>query len=298
MGAAQRAVAGCRTVVAGRAEEIEEPVHVGRQKGERPLSTEQVVHREVKRCVRGFGAFLVVSAFVVLAASESANADTIDVARDYSNYTMGTSSSGHSGGGEWGVLNITGSLSVPPMGSGVAISGNTFQSFCLERNETLVPGTYNYSLSNAAHNGGVGGATNGADPISAATAWLYDLWWKGGLTNVNGFSYNYTAGSGRVSSAGELQDAIWLLENELTNSQISTTSAGYAWAQAALSAVGNSTSIGNVRVLTLTDSTGNHQDILVMVPLPSAALLGIGLMSAVGAFGIIRRRKNQSSVLA
>jgi len=274
---------------------VDRDVGTGPLRGDRE---EGVGARRSRRGVRTL--VLTVAALAVsFVMSRAAQADTLDIARDYNNYSMTTSSSGHSGGGEWGVLNITGSLSVPAMGSGVAISGNTFQSFCLERNETLGPGTYNWSLSDSAHNGGVGGAVNGSDPISAATAWLFDVYWRGALTNVNGFSYNYTAGSNRVASAGELQDAIWLLENELTSSQINQSGAGYAWAQAALSAVGNSTSIGNVRVLTLTDSSGgNHQDILVMVPLPSAAMLGLGLLAAVGAVGIARRRRNQSSVLA
>jgi len=235
-----------------------------------------------------------VSAFVVaLAAAQAAQADTLVVARDYNNYSMGTSSSGHTGGGEWGIVSING-FTPPSAASGVTYSGNTFQTFCLERNETLSPGTYTWTMSDSAHNGGVGGATNNADPICAATAYLYGLFYSGQLTNFGGYSYNYTFGSNRTASAGELQDAIWLLEDELTSTQINHSTAGWAWAQAAISAVGSSTSIGNVRVLTLTDSNGNHQDVLVMVPLPSAALLGFGLMSAVGAVGILRRRKNHS----
>jgi len=238
-----------------------------------------------------------VSAFAVaIATTQAAHADTLVVARDYNNYSMGTSSSGHTGGGEWGINSIssTSGFAPPSAASGVTYSGNTFQTFCLERNETLSPGTYNWTLSSAAHNGGVGGATNNTDPICAATAYLYGLFYSGQLTNFGGFSYNYNFGSNRTASAGELQDALWLLEDELTSSQINHSTAGWAWAQAALSAVGSSTDIGNVRVLTLTDSTGNHQDVLVMVPLPSAALLGFGLMSAVGVVGILRRRKSHS----
>jgi hypothetical protein len=221
-----------------------------------------------------------------------AQADTLQVATDFNNYT----NHGQFGqGGEWGIVSISG-LTPPAMGSGVAASGNVFQTFCLERNEQLSPGTYDWTLSNAAHNGGVGGATNGADPISAATAYLFDLWWSGNLTDLGGSgnSYDYSFGSGRVNSAVEMQNAVWYLENELTDGQIDHSSLGYAWAQAALSAVGSSTSIGNVRVLTLTDQTTGaaRQDVLVLVPLPPAAMIGLGLMSALGLVGFLRRRRN------
>lgn len=223
--------------------------------------------------------------------TQVAQADTLVVTRDFSNYTA-------SSGGEWGIVSISG-LNTPTMGSGVAFSGNAFQSFCLERNEAVSPGTYNFTLSNSAHNGGVGGATNGADPISAATAYLFGLWWQGNLVNFGGSgnSYNYTFGSGRVASATELQNAIWYLEGELTANQISSSSVGWAWAQAALSAVGSSTDIGNVRVLTLTDSAGNPaQDMLVLVPLPTAAMIGFGLLSVIGVVGTLRRRRNRTDL--
>jgi len=220
-----------------------------------------------------------------------AQADTLEITRDYSNYTAAQ-------GGEWGIVSISG-LTPPPMGSGVAPSGNVFQSFCLERNESLSPGVYNWSVSDSAHNGGVGGATNGADPISAATAYLFGIWWHGGLTDFGGSgnSYDYSFGSGRVASATQLQRAIWVLEEELASNQIDHSSLGWIWAQAALSAVGNSTDIGNVRVLTLTTSSGTaSQDILVLVPIPPAAMIGLGMMSAMGVVGLIRRRKNRSNL--
>jgi len=244
--------------------------------------------------IRGFVAAGTIAACLGLA--QAAHADTLTIARDYTNYTMGTSVSGHTGGGEWGVSSING-LTPPSMGSGVGISGNVFQSFCLERNETLSPGTYNWSLDTGARNGGVGGATSNFDPIGAATAILFTKFWNGTLTNYGGTgnSYNYTAGSGRVSTAGELQDAIWYLEGELTSSQVDHTSLAWAWAQQALTDAGSSTDIGNVRVLVLTDSGGgNHQDILVLIPLPPAAMLGLGLLSAIGVAGLIRRRKTQA----
>jgi len=283
-----------------------EVVGKGRPPGGRPSDTERLSDVPGIEPARSLGLSRfrtrLVAATVFAAAcfglSGIARADTLVITRDFNNYT----STGQFGqGGEWGISSING-LTPPATASGVTYSGNVFQSFCLERNETLSPGTYTWELSNAAHNGGVGGATNGSDPISAATAYLFGLWWNGQLTDLGGTgnSYNYSFGSGRISSALELQNAIWYLEGELTSSQMNQNSLGWAWAQAAISAAGTSESIsaiGNVRVLTLTDSNGGrHQDILVLVPLPPAAAIGLGLMSAMGVVGLIRRRKQRTNL--
>jgi hypothetical protein len=172
-----------------------------------------------------------------------------------------------------------------------------FQTFTLERNEELSPGTYNWTLSHYAHAGGSGGATDGADPLSNATAGLFLLFNRGLLTNYAGHSYDYTSGSGRVASAGELQDAIWYLEGELSDSEIDHDSVAWAWAQQALSdnPDGRFPSTGNVRVLTLTDAQGGaHADILVLMPLPPAVLPALVLLAAVAVAGVIRRHRLQT----
>jgi hypothetical protein len=245
----------------------------------------------IRRGIGARSAFLglAIAAASVLGTTAVAEAGTVTITTNSSQYSS-------SGAGEWGVTAITG-LGVVSMGSPGAFSGNLFQTFCLERNESLSSGTFNYSLDTGARAGGVGGATGGFDALSSQSAWLFTTWYNGNLTNANGFSYNYNYGSGRVASAGQLQTALWLLEGELTESQVDHSTAGYAWYLLAnSSSEAANFGLGNVRVLVLTDTTtgANRQDVLVMVPLPSAALLGLGLMTAVGAFGLIRRRRNHS----
>jgi len=158
-----------------------------------------------------------------------------------------------------------------------------FQSFCIEKNEYVtMGGTYYYTISTDAIAGGVGGASGGKDPLSYYTAYLYNEFATGSLS-----SYSY--GTDRSSSAGELQEAIWYLENEVAaaDGQAAT------WVQEAVNAVGVSLpgytasgtatwgqTLGSVRVLNLytKDASGkitNCQSQLYVVPLPGAVLLGL-----------------------
>jgi hypothetical protein len=232
-----------------------------------------------------------------LAGTQVAEAGTITLQYGPGQYSA-------NGGGEFKVTAFTGA-SVPVQGSGVQISGGYFQTFCLEHSETFSPGTsYSWTLSDAAHAGG-GDAAHGAsqdangnwyDPISSETAYLYTQFWNGTLSwtdsSGNAKDYDYTVGSGRAASAAALQQAIWYLENEQTITN--TSSDAYRLVLAAQSAVssGQWSGIGNVRVLTLTDSSsGAHQDQLFMVPLPRSVLLGLGLMGGLGVVGFVRRRR-------
>ncbi len=211
------------------------------------------------------------------------------------------------GGGEFKVTQFSGS-GVPTQGAGVQISGGYFQTFCLEQSETFSPGaTYNWTLSDAAHAGG-GSAARGAqqdangnwfDPVGSATAFLYTQFWQGTLSWTDSAGalklYDYTVGSGRAASADALQKAIWYLENEQSLSQIGgTNSDAYRLVLAAQSAIDSGiwSGVGNVRVLTLTDSSGGfRQDQLFMVPLPPAASLGFVLLAGLAAAGAVRRRR-------
>ncbi len=140
----------------------------------------------------------------------------------------------------------------------------TFQSFCIETNEFIGYNTpYNVAFSNAAMDGGSGGATNKVDPISKGTAYLYSQFAAGTLQY-----YNY--GTNRLSSAGALQNAIWMLEGEgglqfdTNNTFLALLlSMGTDWTQDKLIADANG-SYG-VQVMNLTDAAGKHQDQLVMV---------------------------------
>lgn len=173
-----------------------------------------------------------------------------------------------------------------PLTSNQGNTINTFQSFCLELNETIKPNTtYNVAFSNAAKSGGIGGATNKVDPISIGTAWLYSEFAKGTLA---GYDFAGTIAQ-RKASAFDLQNAIWMLEDEKAyNANNFFIQAAITMFGGAAAAKADSNGAFNVMVLNLTDDAGKQfQDQLVVVPIPSAIwLLGTAIMGLVG----VRRR--------
>jgi hypothetical protein len=241
---------------------------------------------------RAIAAAAFVAACFTLAAT--AVADTISIDRDTSSY------SGSFGGGEDKVLTFSGG--VPSMGSGVAVTGGVFQTFCLEADVGIsINTTYNYTVGTGATNGGVSGQTStNFDPLDARTAYLYSKFWSGTLSN-----YDYTLGSARTTSATALQLAIWNLEGELVGTlqtAYDSNTQAQNWVSEANTAVASGGSwfgqgLGNVRVLNLTDGLGNDvQSLLVLVPLPPALLSGLGLLVGLGGIGVLRRRNRQALV--
>lgn len=250
--------------------------------------------RPRSRLVRLLTPFLAVAA-----AAAAAEAGTIRLYND----TSGADAYSNGSGGEF-LAKITGANPLPSMGAGVQIlpdtaTYQTFQTFCLEHSEHFSPGTtYLWTISTGARNGGVSGQTTpNFDPLDATTAYLYTQFWHGKLSN-----YDYVLGSSdRSLAAKELQNAIWYLEGERTLAQIGGTGTqAWTWIQEATAAtsVGGSwyqkhgTGIGSVRVLNITDASGNpKQDQLFLVPLPPAAWLGL----STGLLAIAVRRRRRAS---
>jgi hypothetical protein len=219
-------------------------------------------------------------------AAGSARADVIAIDRDAANYSG-------SHGAEFRVITFTGT-GVPAMGSGVQVSGGVFQTFCLEADTSIGQNTeYTYTLGTSATSGGVSGGN--PDPLDDRTAYLYTQFWNGTLSN-----YTYTQGSGRVASADSLQLAIWYLEGELVGTLVddyNADSQAQTWVSQANTAVASGGSwfgvgLGNVRVINPVTSGGaDVQSVLVLVPLPPAALMGLGLLLGVGGACLVRRRR-------
>jgi hypothetical protein len=203
-----------------------------------------------------------------------------------SNRNTGTGEPGRNGG-EFAALtteNFVGNYaSVATYGA-----GTRFATFCLERNEGISNnGTYNYVVNTAAVAGGIGGGN--PDTLSFGTAYLYELFATGLL---GGYNYVDHAGE-RRTHAGLLQEAIWVLENELTGPQGANTFLTMAINQFGGTLAGARADYvptqSRVRVLNLFARDGTYkQDVLVRVPDAglTVSLLGLGIMG----IAALRRR--------
>lgn len=112
--------------------------------------------------------------------------------------------------GTGGEFNIRGIPGVEPyyshaQGSATWLSRG-FESFCLEKGEVFYYNTpYFYTIDSVAIQGGIG---PGGDHISWGTALLYSQFAAGSLQGY--------FGANRYNNAGALQEAIWMLEGDLT----------------------------------------------------------------------------------
>jgi hypothetical protein len=146
----------------------------------------------------------------------------------------------------------------------------SFNSFCLERDEYIMPPhTVKVgSIDTSAIAGGIGGPS--PDPLDARTAYLY---YHFAIGDLAGYTY------GDASSADALQAAIWFIEEEGGASNAFVT-----LAENAISS-GQWSGLGNVRVLNLVnkDTGDNQQSLLTLVPEPmTLLLLGLGLVGLAG----------------
>jgi hypothetical protein len=166
--------------------------------------------------------------------------------------------------------------------------GTTFSSFCLEKTEPINFGTTYYIQLNTET---VGYDTNSHsmayDELDPRTAWLYNEFSNGSLAG-----YNFS-GPGRKHSAGQLQNAIWFLEDETPYLQSGSLAQEFVDLAEASSWYAND-SIGNVRVLNLyadVKLNGFRQDQICRistVPAPGAILLaGLGT-TLIGCFRRLR----------
>jgi hypothetical protein len=160
-------------------------------------------------------------------------------------------------------------------------------SFCVETNEYMdFTHTFNVSgFTDTAYGGSVGAS---GDPLDARTAYLYTQFVNGTLTG-----YAHTD-----AKANALQDAIWYIEGEITNTLTGDALAWYNEANAAVVS-GAWSGIGNVRIMNITWVDGPYaglpaQDQLVMVPVPEATtVLLLGLTFFGGSIPGLRRLRRK-----
>jgi hypothetical protein len=206
----------------------------------------------------------------------------------------------HGAGNFVGTVGYYGQTAGASFGQGgqltVAVYGKKFQTFCVERDEHIgysgdalngMISTANVDGSQPGSHAWLGGSnTNSGDDLDAKTAYLFTKFVQSG----NGYWSN-TYALTTAQLAGALQAAIWKIEGETdavyTGLGLSANQANQAndW----IAEAGNAKGIGNVRILqvytALPDSTGQggfRQDLLIMVPVPAAAILGVLGLGLVG----------------
>ncbi|MBZ0171242.1 MAG: thioester domain-containing protein [Phycisphaerales bacterium] len=198
-------------------------------------------------------------------------------------FTSLTPYGGRNGGGEFNFTSIAG-----PYDFGDYIT------FCLELNETVAVGqNYTVDVNTVAVDGGAGGPS--PDPLDARTAALYAAFVRGTLAHYDFDNSGDGGQSGdldRKMTAAALQAAIWELEEERTientESDASVRALANYYVDTLAQQLVNQGLGGSVRVLNMWKANGgNAQDMLVMIPLPSAgALAGLGLAGIA-----VRRRR-------
>ncbi len=171
----------------------------------------------------------------------------------------------------------------------VTDNNGSFLTFCVELNEHFYLGhQYSYKLSDAAIRGG----TATSDPLSQGSAWLYLQFRSGALDPAYSANHNV--------NAGQLQQAIWALEDEVTyaaaggagNTYIAMVESEFGtFADAQLDYAGNQVRVINVYDPNNSDGLGGvydanlggylRQDLIGVVPDGglTAMLLGMGMLS-------------------
>jgi hypothetical protein len=186
--------------------------------------------------------------------------------------------------GNGGEFNITIDITFTKAdGTSVTLDEYEFQSFCIEKDEYVtIPGTYNVTVN--ANEQAIGGGvnTNSGDTLSVGAAYLYSLFARGVLQY-----YNYADGPNNVTSAGNLQNALWMLEEEIsldTSNIYINYLLKHGFTESSMVA---NASYGQYGVYVLNLGTSN-QDQLIYVPDGGLTVMLLGL--GIGGLTLISRK--------
>ncbi len=153
---------------------------------------------------------------------------------------------------------------------GIYAEGETFQTFCLEREENIRSRVYFAELGDRSIDGGVLPPGVG-DPLDERTAFLYNEFLTGSLQANTSFDGGYP-------SVETLQNVIWHIEGEGSvigmNSGLTAELLAYANE--------NANGFYGIKVMVLTEADGTKiQDLLVKIPAPGSLILASLGMSVV-----------------
>ncbi|MDI6451821.1 hypothetical protein [Anaerobaca lacustris] len=225
---------------------------------------------------------LVVSVFVVNSAWADYLVGSADITR-VNGYYGGR-------GGEFTLYNVNLTTAGYSSATSNVLSslGSSFQTFCLETDEYVLPPTHVEQVwvnesgltGSQAVYGGANSTT--ADPLDYRTAYLYTQF---ATDQLSGYAYTGTVGGlTRSQTAAALQRVIWAIEDEggsdfavnFMDTPLNSDQQVLANQWMTEAGAAGWTSIGNVRVLNLWSNTAltARQDMLYLVPVPGAALLG------------------------
>lgn len=184
--------------------------------------------------------------------------------------------------------------------------GSTFDTFCVEFTEEFYPNvTYQAQISTQAVFGHDSDGTIGYDALTSKTAWLYSTWRAGVLGNyVAGWNADDNPDQLTGKDPGDLyalQDVIWQTQNWVLPP---TTGANLGLETNLLKAATDNAngSLYNVRIMQMWDSgyVGDplhaHQDQLILVPSPTAALGGLLLLTGIAVYQHARWRRTERSL--
>ena len=180
--------------------------------------------------------------------------------------------------------------------------------YCVERNEVFNNGSsYTFTIDPfVSLEGG-----SGAESLSAESAYLFDTFARGLWA-----SRSLTFSTSSDAQTEGLQQAFWILQGDQTLAGVLSAYGGntslaaqaQTWASTYISAATNAvlsgawSGIGAVRVMNLwsgtayTEAADKQSQLVLTLPIPSSAWLGLGMMSVLGVVGAIRRRKRQALV--